>query len=309
MIFDRACVCVPARDEAERLPGLLASLAAQEPGQRLPVVLLLNNCVDATADVARICAATYRDQLSLRIVERNYEVGDDHVGTARREAMALGAGWLRDLGGADPVLLTTDADAVAPPGWVAANLAAIDDGADVVGGYLMLDPLEGERDPVLARMDAAYGEYWRLVRALADRDAPDADDPPPRHGDHTGGSLAVRLAWHDRVGGVPSLPVREDVEFVRRLVAAGARLRHPTAVTMHVSARTVGRAAGGMADEIKRRDQAARVGTIPLVPGALAWQHAFAEGRAVEASELAHDTDLLVAIRDLRAMVFTEAFA
>jgi hypothetical protein len=44
--------------------------------------------------------------------------------------------------GPNSILLTTDADAVPARNWIDANLAAIENGVDLVGGYIMGDHRE-----------------------------------------------------------------------------------------------------------------------------------------------------------------------
>src|SRR6185437_7354305 len=64
-------------------------------------------------------------------------------------------------------------------------------------------------------------------------------------------SLAVRSEVYAAVGGMPALPVREDVAFVERVCQAGYPLRHPLDVQVSVSARLDGRSAGGMPECLK----------------------------------------------------------
>ena len=63
--------------------------------------------------------------------------------------------------------------------------------------------------------------------------------------------LAVRGEVYRATGGMPRLSFREDIAFVTKVCQAGYRLRHPLDVQVVVSARLVGRAAGGMADCLK----------------------------------------------------------
>ena len=252
----RACVvCVPARDEVERLPRLLLSLAAQDgtrPAGRLRVVALANNCSDGTVEAVRALEASGAiDALALRLIEAELAGGEAHVGTARRMALDAGAGWLEDDGHPDGVLLTTDADARLPPDWIAANLGALRT-ADVVGGRLVIDD-DGETDPALAGLHAQIERYWAGVRLLEDLLDPPPHDPAPRHGDHTGASLALSAGLYRAVGGLPPLPCGEDNALVGRLREHGARLRHCPEVRVMVSARHQGRVAGGMATEMLRR--------------------------------------------------------
>ena len=244
----RPIVAVPARNEAERLPALMDALAAQTwcgSGERLAVVVVLNNCSDDSADVLS-AAAMRHPQLEVAVQEVLLTAPDAHVGAARRLAMEAALG----IANGEPcALLTTDADATPEAQWVIANLAALEAGADLVGGRIIGDPVEEARlGPGFQRRVARHLHYAELADRLADSIDPIAHDPVPRHGDHTGASLAVRGDVYAALGGMPALPFREDVAFVTRARAAGYRLRHAPEARVKVSARLVGRAPGGMAD-------------------------------------------------------------
>ncbi|MCJ2123584.1 glycosyltransferase [Methylobacterium sp. J-077] len=270
----RPCVvCIPARNEAERLPLLLASLARQEGFSAeapLRVVVLANNCTDGTVPAIRALEESGAlASVRLRVIEAALTGAEAHVGTARRMALDAGADWLDAEAGPDGILLTTDADARLPADWIAANLAALR-GADVVGGRLEIDD-DGAADPRLADLHARIERYWEGVRRLEDILDPPPHDPAPRHGDHTGASFAVPVALYRAVGGLPPLPCGEDNALVGLLCARGARLRHSPDVRVMVSARHQGRVSGGMATEMARR---ARVlaGEPYLLPEAAHWQ-------------------------------------
>jgi GT2 family glycosyltransferase len=267
----RGVVCIPARNEAERLPLLLASLNGQA-GVPTPVrvIVLANNCTDGTAAMVLAGqAAGIWAALDIRLIDVTLSGAEAHVGTARRMALEAGAEWLAADGVPDGVLLTTDADARLPPDWIAANLRALDH-ADVVGGRLVIDE-DGAGDPQLADLHARIERYWAGVRRLEDLLDPPPYDPAPRHGDHTGASLAVPVALYRAVGGLPPLPCGEDNALVGLLRAHGARLRHCPDVQVMVSSRRQGRVSGGMATEMARR---ARVlaGEAYLLPEAAHWQ-------------------------------------
>jgi GT2 family glycosyltransferase len=251
-------VCIPARNEADRLPRLLASLAEQDCiplRSALRVVVLANNCTDGTVAAIRALEASGAlAPLALRLIEVRLAGAEAHVGTARRMALDAGAEWLAADGISDGILLTTDADARLPADWVGANLRALE-AADVVGGRLVIDD-DGEADPALAALHARIERYWAGVRRLEDILDPPPHDPAPRHGDHTGASLAVPVALYQAVGGLPPLPCGEDNALVGLLRARGARLRHCPAVRVMVSSRHQGRVSGGMATEMARRARA-----------------------------------------------------
>ncbi|MDE3746354.1 glycosyltransferase family 2 protein [Methylobacterium radiotolerans] len=266
-------VCIPARNEAERLPRLLASLAAQNGvSARAPlrVVVLANNCTDGTVQAVRdVEASGILATLTLRLIAVDLVGADAHVGTARRMALDAGADWLEADGEPDGILLTTDADARLPAEWVAANLRALE-AADIVGGRLVIDD-DGTPDPALADLHARIERYWSGVRRLEDLLDPPPYDPAPRHGDHTGASLAVPAILYRAVGGLPALPCGEDNALVGLLRANGARLRHCPDVQVLVSSRHQGRVSGGMATEMLRRTRVLD-GEAYLLPEAAHWQ-------------------------------------
>ena len=242
-----AIVAIPARDEAERIEACLTALSDQ---QQCPdaVVLLLNNCTDATEAIARGLAPRLRYRLD--IVSRDLPPRQANAGWARRLAMQLAAAQA----GPGGVLMATDADTVVPPGWVARNLAALGNGADVVCGRAVVDPWEAASIPAHLHADDAL--ECRLIGLLDDIAwmlDPDPHDPPPRHTEASGASLAVTVAAYHRVGGIPAIPCGEDRAFVASLGRMDARVRHDPGIEVVVSGRIEGRAEGGMADAIRRR--------------------------------------------------------
>ncbi len=241
-------VAIPARDEADRIVACLQALGAQEQATLDHVVLLLNNCTDDTAARAREVAPQLPFELCC--VERLYPRAFAHAGTARREAMEIAA----RLAGPDGILFTSDADGVARPDWLAANLRALAQGADVVCGRAEIDPVEALAIPAhLHRDDDAEVAYATLLDRIHHLVDPDPADPWPRHVEHSGASIAVTAAASALVGGVPALPSGEDRGFLHALRRADRRIRHAPDVVVTVSGRSVGRAPGGMAETIARR--------------------------------------------------------
>jgi hypothetical protein len=246
---DFIVVAIPAKNEAERIEACLLGLA-QQTCRPHAVVVLANNCSDGTPAIASGLAQglPYR----LQVECRDFPMQHANAGQARRLAMALSEQRVRP----DGVLLTTDADAVPAPDWIERNCKAIASGADVVCGRIVLHPSESVLIP--ARLQADDALECRLIELLdriADRLDPDPVDPMPRHTEAAGASLAVTQAAFRRVGGIPALPSGEDRAFVRVLARIDARIRHDASVVVSVSARTIGRAPGGMADTIRRRMQ------------------------------------------------------
>jgi len=264
----RFWVCVPARDEADRLPILLDALARQDVDGPIRVSILINNTVDdSVAAVARAQAA-WGERLHLAVACHDLPSERAHAGTARRLAMEAG------LARIDPdrgVLISTDADTRPPSDWISAMLRAIDAGLDIVGGRIVVDdaePLAADMNAMQVKLD----RYWACVRAIEDDIDPCRWDPAPRHGDHTGASLAILAPLYRAAGGVPAIPAGEDRALVEAAVAAGGRLGHPMSVWTRVSARTIGRATGGMADHMQALSVRVARGEPTLLPSFDQWR-------------------------------------
>lgn len=249
-VAPHAVVAIPVNNEAERIGACLDALAAQRDlrGKTFAVLLLLNNCIDATARIVRQRRPSL--PFALHVVHRRLAAADAHAGWARRLAMEAAASLLGPSG----VILTTDADGRADPGWVAANLAAVDAGADLVCGYIRADRAEHARLPaaVIARgrLEARYD--WLLAEIAARLD-PVPHDPWPHHRMASGASLAIRIAAYRAIGGLMPLPLGEDRMLAACVADIEGRIRHSLAARVVVSCRLDGRAEGGMATTIRRR--------------------------------------------------------
>jgi GT2 family glycosyltransferase len=212
------------------------------------VVLLLNNCTDNTETIARAMAPRLRFHLELLCGD--LPPAQANAGHARRLAMARAA----ELAGNNGVLLTTDADAIAPPDWLARNRHALHQHADIVCGRAVIDQKEAALIPAhLHEDDARECQLIAALDMLAWMLDPEWHDPPPRHTEASGASLAVRADAFRKVGGIPDTRSGEDRAFVRALWMMDARIRHDPTIEVTVSGRIEGRAPEGMADAIRRR--------------------------------------------------------
>jgi hypothetical protein len=246
----RTVIAIPVKNEAERIGGCLQSFATQEGVDlaEVAVLLMLNNCTDGTADVVRALAPTLPYRLELHQVQ--FDCAHANAGWARRLAMEAAA----KLAAPDGVLLTTDADTLAHCDWIEANLREIDAGHDAVAGYVMADPMElMELPPAILERGRLEWEYQQLAAELDARVDCEEHDAWPRHNQNCGASAAVTLRAYRLIGGLPPRPVGEDralFEMIRRI---DGKIRHSLEVQVVTSARTDGRACGGLADEIRLR--------------------------------------------------------
>lgn len=290
------CVCVPARNEADAISVLLEALARQSVSVPVLVALCVNNSDDGTERVARSAARAFGSRIVLICDNVTFAPDLAHAGSARRSAMELGA---RLVSSDQDLLISTDADCRPPPDWIAANLAVTDRDL-IIGGRIVLDEDE-LLPPAVRAARARYDAYWARVREIEDAVEPMPWDPAPRHGDHTGASLALSRELYRRAGGVPLIATGEDRALVEAAQRAGGRLIHPQAVWTRTSARTVGRAEGGMASDMQKLTVELERGAAPMVPAFAHWQ-ARAEWRRRTRATLEDQSELFALERDLPAM-------
>jgi glycosyltransferase involved in cell wall biosynthesis len=244
----RCIVAIPVRDEADRIGACLQALATQDGPGPDSVLLLLNNCRDAT--LPRAMEAGARLRLTLRCVQQTLPPPQANAGYARRLALKYAANGLDDR----DILITTDADGCVAPTWLSGIRAAIAQGADAVCGKPVIDPEDARQIPAsLHHDDASECRLAELLDELAALTDPDPYDPWPRHSEHSGASIAVTVAAWRAAGGIPPVPVGEDRAFIDRLRRLDMRVRHAPDVRVTVSGRLEGRAVGGMADTMRRR--------------------------------------------------------
>lgn len=253
----RACVIVPARNEEGCVRQLLAALAGQcdARGKLLErhsyeVLLLLNNCTDRTAEVARAFGREF-PRLALRIAEAELPAAQANAGRARQALFDIAFERFQSLDRPDGLILSTDADSRPAPDWIAQTEAEMAAGVDGVGGRIVLNP--GERAALPAAVNRMFLldiGYRRALEELRSLYAPEPHDPFPRHHQHFGASLAVTAAAYGRAGGMPSRRSSEDVALYRAIIQSGGKFRHSPQVKVTTSARIVGRATGGLADAI-----------------------------------------------------------
>ncbi|MEQ3553407.1 glycosyltransferase family 2 protein [Pseudonocardia nematodicida] len=209
-------VLVPARDEEQRIGRCLDAVhrALRHAGVPGLVCVVADRCTDRTADVAAGRAEVVG-------TTRPRPIGAVRDLGARRLLGRLpGAAWI----------LSTDADSVVPRSWVADHLRHAAAGADAVAGAVELD------DPGTLP-EIVRERYDRVLRA------------PSRTG--TGhayaAALGVRASALRAVGGFPAVPVGEEHALLARLRAAGFAVVWADDAAVRTSARTVGRATGGLA--------------------------------------------------------------
>ena len=284
----RAIVVIPVRNEEHSLADTLQALRKQQEIDGSPlnlhcfeVHLLLNNCTDKSAFVARRYTEDHPD-FHLHIFECNLRPELAHVGTARRALMDAACIRLQDLASPDAdletctAILSTDADTLVAPDWIARNLMAIQRGADVVGGVIHLFPEDLEcLDSAMRSSYERDRQRQSLSTRLESLLDPDPFDPWPRHMDHFGASLACTPDVYWRSGGLPPVSSLEDVAFIDALRRIGAKIRHEPKVCVYTSARLDGRAEVGLSGQLRIWRNERQAGLPHMVESAEWLEHRF----------------------------------
>ena len=252
-----AAVCVPLRDEAARLPLLLDALAGQTTHDFV-LCLLFDGCSDESEAIVLQCKANLPFAVRTKSVER----GPPNAGRARRAAMAFGLGEIEPAG----LIVSTDADSVPEPDWLAMNVAALAN-ADIAAGRIIR-----ERDRVSAlqdRVEAYYDALFRLRRAID----PVAWEAPEPHHYTSGASLGFRADVYRDLGGFEAIPSAEDARLIDAAHRAGVRVRRDGAIRVATSSRLVGRAVNGLADHLRRLNDASTPLPTMAHPADAVWRY------------------------------------
>lgn len=253
----RISVIIPAKNEAANLPATLAALAAQTDLQGRPwpvgafeVIVLANNCTDATAAVVRRQARRF-PHLVVHVAELCLPTAKAHVGRARRLLMDEACARLElARGPAGGIIASTDADTRVAPTWLAAIQAEIATGADAVGGRILTE-ISGPTLQPLRCLQVRDTAYRLLCARLEDLIDPAPADPWPRHHQHFGASLALTVAAYRRAGGLPEVRFLEDEALCQVLRRHDLCVRHSPHVQVLTSARRQGRVEVGLSWQLR----------------------------------------------------------
>lgn len=251
------CVIVPVRNEAATLAITLSALAKQVhlngsvfERDRYEIIVLANNCSDTSAAIAHQFAEHHPD-LNLHIVEKTLPPQEAHIGRVRQLLMNEAHRRLNQLGRKRGVIASTDGDSRVSSTWTAAILEEMAQGADAVGGRIMLDPVGlAQLAPYTRACHLREVGYRSLISELESYLDPNPDDPAPRHFQHYGASFAVTAEIYAQAGGLPLVRTPEDVALYKALLRVNARFRHSPKVRVMTSARQIGRTELGLANQL-----------------------------------------------------------
>ena len=271
---------IPVRNEQQTLRKTLTALCSQQaspstfiPYDEYEVIVLLNNCTDASLAVARQFQREH-PPFRLHLVERELAPHIAHVGTARGMLMDEASRRFLQAGKPRGVIASTDGDTVVAPDWLYQMLQAMDNGCDAVGGTISIAKHEQEKLKAGTRAAYLYDRgYQHLVAHLEALLDPVPHDPWPRHNQHFGASLACTVASYLKAGKMPRVPQLEDVALVEALERVDARIRHSPQVRVTTSARLRGRVEVGLSWQLRVWQDHSQKRTLPQVPSGAFLEH------------------------------------
>lgn len=219
-------VVVPARNEADLLPDCLAALSRSRAALRqwapqvsVRLILVLDCCVDASAQVAQHYSQIETVTVDAGCVGGARQAGIDHL---LRSGPAVLGDWFA----------CTDADSAVPADWLITHYEASRAGID-----LLLGSVRPDRGP-LSPKDF---EEWQARHDLGDG-----------HGHVFGANLGFGACTLSATGGFRPLPVHEDVDLTSRTRAAGLTVVATGDSPVITSARRTGRTPAGFASYLLR---------------------------------------------------------
>jgi cellulose synthase/poly-beta-1,6-N-acetylglucosamine synthase-like glycosyltransferase len=194
----RFAICVPAHDEASRIPRLLTSIDRQTyPRARFDVHVVADNCTDQTAALSRSAGAIVHERVDPELRGKGF-------------ALRWLLGQVRDSGERYDAYVIVDADSTLDPDYLDRMNARLERGAEAIQAYYaVLDP-EGSS---LASLRSAALAAIHYVRPLG-RSMLGWSAGLKGNGMCFTSSVMDRFGWR-------WFTLAEDVEFHLALVSAG----------------------------------------------------------------------------------------
>jgi hopene-associated glycosyltransferase HpnB len=198
--FPDVDIIVPARNEAETIQAVVASLLAQQYAGKFSVILVDDNSDDGTAALAGSAAALRVMRLDSKPPGWSGKLWALHQGIAAAHA---------------PIVLLTDADIVHEPTHLASLLAKLQTSRlDMVSEMVRLNCASlAERMLV-----PAFVYFFQMLYPFAR-----VNDPSSGAAAAAGGTVLIRRAALDRIGGIESIKTAliDDVALAKAVKRGG----------------------------------------------------------------------------------------
>ena len=265
--LSRWVAVIPAKDEAERVESCVLAIASAARMSSLPVsvFVLANNSTDRTHEIVLDLAPTLHEiELSCQTITLPPQLA--HAGGARRTAVDRALSRYAPDKRSSLLLFSTDADSRVQPDFFVKLERAYSNGADVVLAELNIvsDPLAPISEAALA-WDHERSIWRSRVRTYLEILRTHRVPPRPLHDDYGGSGITLRVAAYDTLGGFQPVPFNEDKNLVAAADRTGMIVNRNSGAMIDVSGRALGRATGGMAQELLNCEAAVAEGRPCLV--------------------------------------------
>ncbi|MCY7345731.1 MAG: glycosyltransferase family 2 protein [Pyrinomonadaceae bacterium] len=275
-------IVIPVRDEAENLAVALDAFVVQVDLQNRPldsnifeIIVLANNCRDNSAQTARDWQKR-NSPINLHVAEIALPLKLANIGFFRRLLMNEAFRRLQSNNFQGGIIATTDGDTRVAPDWISQNMSEIENGADAVGGRILMEAAELEKMDERARYFHLRDEEYHLLAAEYECYLDEIiHDVFPRHHQHFNGSFAVKTGVFKRAGGIPEVEFLEDIAFYNALLRIDAKFRHSPSVKVFTSSRHLGRSAVGLSFQLNEWKKLGETGADFLVEAANALEKKF----------------------------------
>ena len=194
-------VVIPAFNEEKNIQRCLDGLVKQNTQEQFEVILVDNNSTDKTVEVAK----QFQDKLHLRIISEK----EKGRGNARATGFSHAKG---------DIVLSTDADAIAPPDWIEQMARSFDDPkvAAVTGTGKMIDASGWKNSLATFTLPMAMHMYALLHQ----------------HYWLSGFNFGIRKEIYEKSGGFKQINGLEDIDLGFRVYKLGKITYKPIWVYM-----------------------------------------------------------------------------
>lgn len=258
------CIVIPVKDEEIYILKTLNAFVHQTDlnghlfnREKFEILVLANNCTDNS--VALIKKFQQENPfLNIYLTEITLPKSQSNIGYVRR--ILMNTAWKRLTKNDRGFIMTTDGDTQVSRDWIAQNLNEFRNGADAVGGRILLAEDELELlDKNTVEIHFKDEEYQLLIAELEAEIFCEKKIDNPNHHQHFNGSFAITTELYHLSGGIPDVTHLEDCAFFDRLQRFDAKIHHSSSVLVYTSARCVGRTDVGLSSQLNEW----KVGKLP----------------------------------------------
>lgn len=263
----KACIILPAKDEAVTITHTLTSLKNQVyfDGGKLDysiyeVLLLVNNCTDNTYLLAKEFALQ-NPEFNLHIASINIPAPNANIGYVRKILMEEACHRLSVYNSANGIIVSTDSDTIADKYWLGHIMNEIVDGYDAVGGRILTNK-KNDAARIYYLRDISYRLLLATATSIIENNKKNIIN---RHHQYFGASMAITCDTYKRCGRLPDVTHLEDMALLNSLIKIDAKICYSSLAKVYTSTRTEGRVEIGFSEQLKKWEELKNNNTLQFV--------------------------------------------